>query len=80
MGVRISNFIHMDEFTQVTNTKTKAEATVRIIDKCSRESLDLDKPVFDQIDTDGSGYYDGHLIVDYEFVDCHDTNIRLYSE
>ncbi|XVF31114.1 hypothetical protein REPUB_Repub16aG0117800 [Reevesia pubescens] len=64
----------------VTNANTGAKATVRIVDECTRESMDLDWPVFHQLDTDGRGYALGHLTVNYEFVDCHDTTIRLYSD
>ena len=34
--------------------------------------LDLDVTVFRQIDTDGGGVANGHLVVDYEFVGCQD--------
>ncbi|XP_039115138.1 pathogenesis-related protein PR-4 [Dioscorea cayenensis subsp. rotundata] len=57
----------------VTNTKTNAQVTVRIVDQCSNGGLDLDWSVFQQIDTDGSGYAQGHLIVNYQFVDCGDN-------
>ncbi|XP_004291679.1 PREDICTED: pathogenesis-related protein PR-4-like [Fragaria vesca subsp. vesca] len=56
----------------VTNTATGAQATVRIVDQCSNGGLDLDVNVFNQIDTDGSGYQAGHLTVNYDFVDCGD--------
>ncbi|XP_072974290.1 pathogenesis-related protein PR-4-like [Typha angustifolia] len=56
----------------VTNTATGSQATVRIIDQCSNGGLDLDQGVFAQLDTDGSGVANGHLTVDYQFVDCHD--------
>ncbi|XP_022744295.1 pathogenesis-related protein PR-4-like [Durio zibethinus] len=64
----------------VTNTATSAVVTVRIVDTCRNESLDLDKPAFDQIDTDGQGNIIGHLLVNYTFVDCGDATIRLYSQ
>ena len=57
---------------QVTNTGTGAQATVRIIDQCSNGGLDLDIGVFQKIDTDGKGNAQGHLIVNYQFVDCGD--------
>ncbi|WOK93001.1 pathogenesis-related protein PR-4-like [Canna indica] len=56
----------------VTNTATGDQATARIIDQCANGGLDLDQAVFSQLDTDGSGSAQGHLIVDYEFVDCGD--------
>ncbi|KAM5561605.1 pathogenesis-related protein PR-4 [Rosa sericea] len=56
----------------VKNTATGAQATVRIVDQCSNGGLDLDVNVFNQIDTDGSGYQAGHLTVNYDFVDCGD--------
>ncbi|XVE89888.1 hypothetical protein DITRI_Ditri20bG0031500 [Diplodiscus trichospermus] len=58
-----------------------ATATVRIVDICGSPTptLELDEPVFDQLDIDGCGKFIGHLCVDYEFVDCGDTTIRLYS-
>ncbi|XAR49216.1 hypothetical protein NMG60_11032334 [Bertholletia excelsa] len=57
---------------QVTNTGTGAQATVRIVDQCSNGGLDLDVAVFNQLDTNGQGYAQGHLIVNYQFVDCGD--------
>lgn len=57
---------------QVTNTGTGAQTTVRIVDQCSNGGLDLEEGVFKQIDTDGKGYQQGHLIVNYNFVDCGD--------
>ncbi|KAL6284230.1 hypothetical protein ACE6H2_015159 [Prunus campanulata] len=56
----------------VTNTGTGAQVTVRIVDQCSNGGLDLDVNVFNQIDTDGKGNAQGHLIVNYDFVDCGD--------
>ncbi|GKV12443.1 hypothetical protein SLE2022_128610 [Rubroshorea leprosula] len=56
----------------VTNTETKAQATVRIVDQCSNGGLDLDSNVFNQIDTNGNGIARGNLIVDYQFVNCGD--------
>ncbi|CAI9102675.1 OLC1v1000977C1 [Oldenlandia corymbosa var. corymbosa] len=55
---------------QVTNMATGAQATVRIVDQCSNGGLDLDAGVFNSIDTDGSGYAQGHLMVNYQFVAC----------
>ncbi|CAJ1961086.1 unnamed protein product [Sphenostylis stenocarpa] len=57
---------------RVTNTRTNAQVTVRIVDQCSNGGLDLDIGPFQQIDTDGNGYAQGHLIVNYEFVNCGD--------
>ncbi|GAU11634.1 hypothetical protein TSUD_346260 [Trifolium subterraneum] len=57
---------------QVTNTATGAQETVRIVDQCGNGGLDLDVGVFNRIDTDDSGYQLGHLIVNYQFVDCED--------
>lgn len=57
---------------KVTNMGTGAQETVRIIDQCSNGGLDLDVNVFNQIDTDGRGYAQGDLIVNYDFVDCGD--------
>ncbi|XP_077248059.1 pathogenesis-related protein PR-4-like [Tasmannia lanceolata] len=57
---------------RVTNVATGAQATVRIVDQCSNGGLDLDDGVFRQLDTDGSGNAQGHLIVNYQFIDCGD--------
>ncbi|XP_040385081.1 pathogenesis-related protein PR-4-like isoform X2 [Oryza brachyantha] len=57
---------------QVTNTATGARTVARVVDQCSNGGLDLDVAVFRQIDTDGGGMANGHLVVDYEFVDCQD--------
>ncbi|CAB4283316.1 unnamed protein product [Prunus armeniaca] len=56
----------------VTNTATGAQVTVRIVDQCSNGGLDLDVNVFNQIDTNGQGNAQGHLTVNYDFVDCGD--------
>ena len=55
---------------RVTNIATGAQATVRIVDQCSNGGLDLDVNVFNQIDTNGQGYAQGHLQVNYQFVNC----------
>ncbi|MCL7043838.1 hypothetical protein MKW94_018840 [Papaver nudicaule] len=58
---------------RVTNRRTGAPITVRIVDQCSNGGLDLDyEGVFKQIDTDGQGFNDGHMFVDYQFVNCGD--------
>ncbi|XP_057960372.1 pathogenesis-related protein PR-4-like [Malania oleifera] len=57
---------------RVTNTETGAQATVRIVDQCSNGGLDLDEGVFRKIDTNGKGYAQGHLMVNYNFVNCGD--------
>ncbi|XP_058106438.1 wound-induced protein WIN1-like [Magnolia sinica] len=50
--------------------KDRGQVTARIVDQCSNGGPDLDKGVFDQIDTDRNGYNQGHMIVNYQFVDC----------
>ncbi|KAF3454315.1 hypothetical protein FNV43_RR04762 [Rhamnella rubrinervis] len=55
---------------RVTNRATGAQATVRVVDQCQNGGLDLDVNVFRQIDTDGRGYAQGHLMVNYQFVNC----------
>ncbi|XP_027352152.1 pathogenesis-related protein PR-4-like [Abrus precatorius] len=57
---------------RVTNTRTNAQQTVRIVDQCSNGGLDLDIGVFQKLDTDGNGNAQGHLTVNYDFVDCGD--------
>jgi len=57
---------------QVTNTATGAQVTVRIVDQCSNGGLDMDVNVFNQIDTNGQGVQNGHLTVNYSFVNCGD--------
>ncbi|XVF31113.1 hypothetical protein REPUB_Repub16aG0117700 [Reevesia pubescens] len=55
----------------VTNTRTGAKEKVRIVDTCGTGPLELDlEKAFKPIDTDGKGMEQGHLVVDYEFVDC----------
>lgn len=61
---------------QVRNTRTNAAVTVRIVDQCSNGGLDLDVAMFNRIDTDGFGYQQGHLIVDYQFVDCDNALVE----
>ncbi|WVY94977.1 hypothetical protein V8G54_034065 [Vigna mungo] len=48
------------------------QACGKIVDKCANGGLDLDISPFQKIDTDGNGYAQGHLIVNYDFVDCGD--------
>ena len=57
----------------MTNTATGSQATVRIVDQCSNGGLDLDWGVFNQIDTNGDGYQQGRLTVNYQFVDCDEN-------
>ena len=57
---------------RVTNSRTGAQTTVRIVDQCSNGGLDLDAGVFRRLDTDGQGNAKGHLIVKYQFVNCGD--------
>lgn len=54
------------------NSATGAEATVRVVDECHQGGLDLEEGVFGQLDTDGQGGANGHMITDYEFVGCAD--------
>jgi hypothetical protein len=56
----------------VTNSATQASTVARVVDQCDNGGLDLDISVFQQIDTDGGGMANGHLSVDYQFVDCQD--------
>ena len=56
----------------VANAATGAQATVRILDRCSFGGLGLDPFVFNQLDTDGHGAVTGQLTVSYQFVDCQD--------
>ncbi|KAI4354542.1 hypothetical protein L6164_003394 [Bauhinia variegata] len=57
---------------RVTNTRTGTQETVRIVDQCKNGGLDLDIGVFQRLDTDGNGNAQGHLIVNYDLVDCGD--------
>ncbi|MQL78702.1 hypothetical protein Taro_011134 [Colocasia esculenta] len=58
---------------RVTNTRTGAQITVRIVDQCSNGGLDLDwQTAFQSLDTDGHGYQQGYMMVNYAFVDCRD--------
>ncbi|KAK7344175.1 hypothetical protein VNO77_13507 [Canavalia gladiata] len=57
---------------RVTNTATGTQATVRIVDQCANGGLDLDVNVFRQLDTNGLGNQQGHLTVNYVFVNCGD--------
>uniref|UniRef100_A0A0E0F770 Barwin domain-containing protein n=1 Tax=Oryza meridionalis TaxID=40149 RepID=A0A0E0F770_9ORYZ len=74
VGVGVEQFACMRDAARVgvTNTATAASAVARVVDQCSTGGLDLDVAVFRQIDTDGGGMANGHLVVDYEFVDCQD--------
>ena len=65
---------------QVTNSGTGAQATVRIVDQCSNGGLDLDASVFQKLDTDGRGYAQGRLTVNYQFVNCGDAVLEAISD
>ncbi|KAJ8627106.1 hypothetical protein MRB53_020413 [Persea americana] len=62
---------------RVTNQGTGAQIVVRIVDQCSNGGLDLDVAAFNQIDTDGRGYAQGHLMVKYQFINCNDGLFAL---
>ncbi|KAK4767318.1 hypothetical protein SAY86_015068 [Trapa natans] len=55
---------------KVTNVKTGASKTVRIVDQCSHGELSLDTNVFRDLDTDHSGFWLGYLTVNYQTVTC----------
>ncbi|CAL4983475.1 unnamed protein product [Urochloa decumbens] len=56
---------------KVTNSETGAWIVARIVDKCSDGGLKLDyDDVFKKIDTDGHGYKNSYLTVDYKIVAC----------
>ncbi|XP_057428353.1 pathogenesis-related protein PR-4-like [Lotus japonicus] len=57
---------------RVRNTATGDEATVRIVDQCANGGLDLDVNVFRRLDSNGQGNHQGHLTVNYRFVNCGD--------
>ncbi|KAE8729667.1 Wound-induced protein WIN1 [Hibiscus syriacus] len=58
---------------KVTNTRTDDSIIVRITDTCGTGALELDyETAFKPIDTDLQGHRDGHLTVNYEFVNCDD--------
>ncbi|XVF31117.1 hypothetical protein REPUB_Repub16aG0118000 [Reevesia pubescens] len=69
---------------KVTNRGTKAEEIVRIVDTCGTGPLEIDLDAFNKLDTDGTGNDLGHLMVDYEIVDCGDTSqentVLVFSE
>ncbi|KAK8593981.1 hypothetical protein V6N12_046054 [Hibiscus sabdariffa] len=71
---------------KVTKRRTKDEEIVRIVDSCGSDALELDlTTAFTPIDSDGKGYAAGHLVVDYQVVDCDDdddvdSQLRLYSQ
>jgi hypothetical protein len=46
------------------------------VDVCGDHALDLDMDTaFIKIDADGNGRFNGHLTVDYEFVNCGDDDV-----
>ncbi|KAI4379007.1 hypothetical protein MLD38_016417 [Melastoma candidum] len=57
----------------ITNTATGSQIIARIVDQCSNGGLDLDyETVFKPLDTNGAGFNNGFLTVNYNFVDCGD--------
>jgi len=67
-----ANIYNIVVLCQVRNTGTGAEATVRIVDQCANGGLDLDVNVFRRLDTNGVGNQQGHLTVNYRFINCAD--------
>ncbi|OMO71894.1 Barwin [Corchorus capsularis] len=65
--LRVTNYI---------DNETKAEEKVRIVDACGGAgALELDfETAFMPIDIDGNGNSTGHLNVDYNFMDCDDSD------
>ncbi|GAB4836064.1 hypothetical protein Ancab_000981 [Ancistrocladus abbreviatus] len=61
-----------DKCLRVTNIGTGANTIVRIVDQCSNGGLDLDINVFKKLDTNGSGYAQGHLTINYQLADYGD--------
>ncbi|CAH8306121.1 unnamed protein product [Eruca vesicaria subsp. sativa] len=58
---------------KVTNAATRAVVTVRVLDQCSSEEIELELDTFNDLDTGDTGHDDGgRLHVDYQFVDCGD--------
>jgi hypothetical protein len=56
--------------------ETAQWVTVRVVDVCGDPELDLDMDTaFIKIDADGNGRFNGHLTVDYEFVNCGDDDV-----
>lgn len=47
----------------ITNTATGAKAKGIVVDQCGFDGVDLAKPLFDKLDTDGQGYARGHMTV-----------------
>lgn len=47
----------------ITNTATGAQAKGIVVDQCGFDGVDLAKPLFDKLDTDGQGYARGHMTV-----------------
>ncbi|PHU17433.1 Wound-induced protein WIN2 [Capsicum chinense] len=65
---------------RVTNFRTRAQATVRIVDQCSNGGLDLDVNIFRRLDIDREGNRRGHLIANYQFMNCgYDLEVSLLS-
>lgn len=60
----------MNQKMQVTNTETGAQQTVRIVDQSDNGGLDLDVGVFQSLDTNGNGNFNGFLKINYDFVNC----------
>ncbi|XP_030521027.2 barwin-like [Rhodamnia argentea] len=58
---------------RITNIRTNAQITARIVDQCRNGGLDPDyDTIFRPPGHDGHGYNQGHLIVNYQFVNCGD--------
>ncbi|KAE8729672.1 hypothetical protein F3Y22_tig00003435pilonHSYRG00087 [Hibiscus syriacus] len=68
----ISPVFRLTKLVAIASIATGDEITVRIIGP-TVHGLELDKPMFDQLDSDGQGQDVGHLIVSYKFMNCDPT-------
>lgn len=55
---------------QITNVDGGASVKACILDKKAAEGLDLDTPGFNALDTNGQGYFNGHMYCYVRFVGC----------
>jgi rare lipoprotein A (peptidoglycan hydrolase) len=54
---------------QISNTRTNAQLVVQVVDK-GGNIFDLSQQAFNTLDTDGNGYFQGHLDITYLKVSC----------
>ncbi|TMW67158.1 hypothetical protein Poli38472_012275 [Pythium oligandrum] len=66
---KVGTDLKCGDCVEVTNTRTKAKVTVKVVDK-GGNVFDLSQDAFNAIDTDKNGYQRGRMDITYKKVKC----------